>query len=175
MKKKLLVVSILLLTLMSFTGCELLEMLLSEASQRIAIKNCQFKIIDVFNVSYNPLRSLTDISFDMKIGVKNPNDSIDAVMDKIKFNLYVNEKDVLSTTTTQKITINAGSETSFTIPVTLNAINVGQTIVEAIEEEKADYKIIGTSYINTSYGELSFPITVTEGSWSTADSQSVEL
>jgi len=141
------IVSITILILMLFSlNC-------SEFMKRMAVKELQFSLIRVGLIDYN----LTDMTLKVDIRATNPND-IDAVIDKLDYTFFINDKSAASGTTAKRVKVTAGNKKTFATELTVNYIGLGTALFEAVKEKRADYKLEGKVYIETSVGSITFPV-----------------
>ncbi len=126
--------------------------------QRIALKNCEFRLAGTAIKEI----ALTYLKLGIIIDVTNPN-PIDVVLDRMRFDLYINETKVANATSNLKTTIPSGASVKVTPIVTLDYAQVGAVIVSAIKNLSAKYKVIGTVYFDTPLGTFSFPVTIVKG------------
>ncbi|MBN2542053.1 LEA type 2 family protein [bacterium] len=161
MKRCIIIVIITLIGLF-FTNCSLLQ----QVESRLAIKNCKFRIANVRDIRYNPVIDPNNLEFIINMECKNPNREVETILDKITFDLYVNDNKTTSGSISKQLTIEPLQVVTFPITVGLNLRDVSTAIFNAISNERADYRIEGTAFFNTPIGEISFPVTIKEGSWS---------
>lgn len=126
--------------------------------QRVAIKNCEFRLAG----SVIKEIALTYLRLGIIIDVTNPN-SVDVILDRMRFDLYVNDKKVANATSNLKTTIPSGASVKITPIVTLDYGQVGTALISAIKNMSANYTLIGTVYFDTPVGTLSFPVTIAKG------------
>lgn len=125
----------------------------SAIQERLAIKECKFKLLSV--KPYDFTFSELDLDFDIK--VDNPN-KVDAVLDRLEYTFFVNQTDVFTGVTGKGVRIKAGGTENFITTITLEYTKIGETIVEVLRLKKADYKIKARAFIDTVLGEISFPV-----------------
>ncbi len=123
--------------------------------ERLAIKECKFSLISVkpYDFTFN------DLKLDFDINCNNPN-KINAVLDKLKYTLYANDKGLISGSTGKGIKIPAKGANSFVTTITLEYNELGEALLSAIRLGKAEYKVKATAYIQTIIGEISYPIEI---------------
>lgn len=133
-------------------------MVLSCASveKRLALKRCTFALVSVSPHSF----TFSNLKVDFAIKVDNPND-MDAVLDKLTYTFYVNNTDVFSGTTGNRINIKAKKSETFTTTITLEYNKIGQALAEAMKVESAAYRIDARAYVSTILGEVSYPVSIT--------------
>ena len=139
------IIIILILLTLSF-GC-------TEFMKRLAVKELDFSLVRVSLIDY----SLSDMTLKLDIMATNPND-IDAVIDRLDYSFFINEKNAANGTTAKQVTVKAGGEKTISTNLTINYLDLGAAILKAVQEKKANYKIKGTVYIDTQIGSISFPI-----------------
>lgn len=139
------IVIILILLTLSF-GC-------TEFMKRLAVKELDFSLLRVSLINY----TLSDMTLKLDIMAKNPND-IDAVIDRLGYSFFINEKNAANGSTLKKVTVKAGRKKTVSTELTIDYLNLGAAILKAVQEKKANYKIKGTVYIDTQIGSISFPI-----------------
>ena len=123
--------------------------------ERLAIKRCRFTLESVRGYDF----AFASLKLDFNIKGENPND-VDAVIDRITYAFFVNDKDVFSGTTAKKVRIKAKKSTRFTTTITLEYQKIGSVILEAIKTKEARYRLKGKAYISTVFGEISYPVTL---------------
>ena len=123
--------------------------------ERLAIKECKFSLFSVTPYDFQ----FSDLKIDFEIKADNPN-NVDAILDKLTYDFYVNETQVFSGTTGQGIKIPAGKSKNFTTTTTLQYSKIGEAILEAIKFQNAAYKVTATVYIRTIIGEMSYPVEI---------------
>ncbi len=156
--------------LLMLTACEELERLIQE---KRTLKECQFTIKSVENVHYNIL--IPDrITFDVRIGAKNPNEEYDATLGKMDYELFVNDDSLIKSSLDKKVVIPKSGSTDFLVPIDLNVMDIGLATAKVIKEGSVRYTVIGTAYIHTKIGDIKFPIKIVEGEWSAAHIHEME-
>lgn len=121
--------------------------------QRMAVKELDFSMERVSLVDYN----LSNMTLKLDLQAENPND-IDAVIDRLDYSLYINDKNAANGTTAREVTVKAGGVKTISTSLTVNYINMGTAILEAVKEKKADFKMEGTVFVETPIGSITFPI-----------------
>jgi LEA14-like dessication related protein len=139
----------------SLTGCQSLA--------NLNIVNPRYTFRDVrphVNIAL-PL-SASSIDFDFTVGVENPN-SVGLRLDRIDFDLFVNDNHVLSSVSDQGLRIPANG----TGDVRLRARagysqlqSLFREVSDIIQGNRARYELRGNAYYNTPVGALKFPVTV---------------
>lgn len=124
--------------------------------ERLAIKECKFSLISVkpYDFTFN------NFKLDFKINCDNPN-KIDAVLDKLKYTLYADDKGLISGSTGKGVKISAKGSNSFVTTITLEYSKLGETLISAIRLGKVEYRVKATAYIQTIIGEISYPVEMT--------------
>lgn len=141
------------------SGCALIK-------SRLAICDCKFKIANIESVEYDPIKDADKINVTLNIDCMNPNKTIEAVLDKLAFNLFINGKNLADGTLTDKLKIVPQKTVSFPVNIGLSVSKVGKTILEVMQSNKATYELKGTASFSTIIGESSIPVTITKGKWS---------
>jgi len=141
------IVIILILLTLSF-GCK-------EFMKRLAVKELDFSLVRVSLIDY----TLSDMTLKLDIMATNPND-IDAVIDRLDYSFFINEKNAANGSTLKRVTIKAGREKTVSTELTIDYLNLGAAILEAVKDKRADFRIEGKVYIDTEIGSISFPITL---------------
>lgn len=127
----------------------------SAIKERLAIKECVFKLISVNAYDF----TFSDMKLDFVINIQNPN-KINAVLDKLDYTFYANSASVFSGTTGQGVEIPAGKNKNITTTINLEYTKIGSALVDAIKMKKATYRVKATSYIHTPIGPLSYPVDI---------------
>ena len=127
----------------------------SAIKERLAIKECVFKLISVNAYDF----TFSDMKVDFVVNIQNPN-KIDAVLDKLDYTFFANTSSLFSGTTGQGVEIQAGKSKSVTTTISLEYTKIGTAIVDAIKMKKATYRVKATSYIHTPIGPLSYPVDI---------------
>ena len=139
MKKIIRIIAIVMLTA-SFTACEELAQIASQAAQVMNLKNCTFDVngldkINMLGINISKNMSLSDltasqvlnvtnslmnkklpVTFNVNLDVNNPN-SIAASLGKMDYIIALNGKEVISSTFTQGFSINPNSKGQIAIPI----------------------------------------------------------
>ena len=139
MKKIIRILAIVMLTA-SFTACEELAQLASQAAQVMNLKNCTFDVnglssINMLGINIHKNMSLSDlnaaqvinvtnslmnkklpVTFNVDLNVDNPN-SIAASLGKMDYIISLNNKEVISSTFTQGFSIGPNSKGQIAIPI----------------------------------------------------------
>ncbi|MCK4233325.1 LEA type 2 family protein [candidate division WOR-3 bacterium] len=136
---------ILILLALSF-GC-------TELMKRVAVKELEFNLKRVSLVDYD----LSTMTLKIDLDAYNPND-IDAVIDRLDYSFYINEKNAANGTTARKETVKAGKEKIVSTTLRINYLSLGVAILEAVKDKKADFRMEGTVFVETPVGAITFPI-----------------
>ena len=123
--------------------------------ERVAIKECRFKLVSVSPHSF----TFSDLKVDFDIKVDNPND-FDAVLDKLVYTFYANNAQVFSGTTGKTVNIKAKKSETFTTTITLEYNKIGQALAEAMKLGSAAYRMDAWAYVSTILGEISYPVSI---------------
>ena len=139
MKKSIRIIAIVMLTA-SFTACEELAQIASQAAQVMNLKNCTFDVngldkINMLGINIHKNMSLSDltasqvlnvtnslmnkklpVTFNVNLDVNNPN-SIAAALGKMDYIIALNGKEVISSTFTQGFSIGPNSKGQIAIPI----------------------------------------------------------
>lgn len=139
MKRIIRIIAIVIL-MASFTACEQLAQIASQAAQVINLKNCEFDVSGINNINMlgvNLSRNMTlgdlnaaqvinvtnslmnrklPVTFNVNIDVDNPN-SIAASLGKMDYIIALNNKQIISSTFTQGFSIPANSKGKISIPI----------------------------------------------------------
>ena len=139
MKKLIRIIAIVMLTA-SFTACEQLAQIASQAAQVMNLRNCTFDVsgidninmlgmnlskgMDKSNLNATQLLKVTNsllnkklpVTFNVNIDVDNPN-SIAATLGKMDYIISLNNKEVISSTMSNGFSINPNSKGKVAIPI----------------------------------------------------------
>jgi len=144
-----------MMKVLMFSVITFLVLSCSGIKERLAIKECKFKLVAVSPHSF----TFSDLKVDFGIRVDNPN-NVDAVLDKFIYTFYTNNTQVFSGTTGKTVNIKANKSETFTTTITLEYSKIGQALAEAMKLGSAVYRIEGRAYINTVLGEISYPVSI---------------
>jgi LEA14-like dessication related protein len=136
-----------------FVGVLTLSLGCTELMKRVAVKELDFDLHKVSLVSYD----LSTMKLKVDLKAYNPND-IDAVIDRLDYSFSINEKNAANGSTARKETVKAGKERILTTTLSVNYIDLGVAILDAVKNQDADFKLSGTVYVDTPIGSISFPI-----------------
>ena len=106
-------------------------------------------------IHYNPLKSLTKISLDIEFNGYNPN-KIGVSLDRIEFDLFIDDKHGSKFYNEKKIKIPKEDNFTFEEVAELRVNTMGKAIFDQIIKKKAKYRIDGTYFLDTQFGN--FPI-----------------
>jgi LEA14-like dessication related protein len=143
------------LTLM-LSGC-------SQVAQALNIENPRYSIRDIrprVDIAL-PLTAST-IDFDFILGVDNPN-SVGLRLDRLDFDLLVNDQHLLNSTSTQNVQIPSRGLGEVHLRSRVgyeNIRSIFREVADVINGNRAQYALRGTAYYNTPVGALQFPVTV---------------
>lgn len=136
--------------ILSLAGCTFL-------AKRGSLKNCEFGFKGVEVTDF----SLPKMTLTVMVTAKNTND-IDVVVDKLSYELFINGKKALTGLMGQGVTIRPGETGILNTSVTLDAVELGPTIVWAVKEGKAKYDLSGNVHLGSSRGTFAFPVFVSK-------------
>jgi len=126
--------------------------LYSEYSKRAALQNCEIHLYDV-RVRGIGLRSM---DLDVVFEIYNPN-SITATLDRMDYEIYVNDKHLASGTIRDRIDIYPYSSKNVETSIQVGYLDVGKAIWSAIQRGDVEWYVTGWAYISTPLGTLSMP------------------
>lgn len=160
MYKKIILKICLIFTIVAFLqGCAMIK-------SRLAIRDCKFQIANVGELQYDPFRASDKLGITLNIDCYNPNKTIEAVLDKLAFNLFVNDKKTVGGTVENKLKIPPEKTIQFPINVQLSLSDIEKTVFEVVKSGNANYELKGNAYFSTPIGESSIPVTISKGKWS---------
>ena len=123
--------------------------------QRMAIKNCQFDLINARIQSFSTLNMLVDI----EIQVVNPN-PITVIMDQLNLLLYINDRRTL-TTAFRGTRIQPGDTHVLTTTMRIPYLRVGFAIVDILKNKRGvTYRLDGHVLLNSGFGTFRFPVNI---------------
>ncbi|MBD3286412.1 hypothetical protein GF359_07625 [candidate division WOR-3 bacterium] len=126
--------------------------------QRVALKNCEYRFAGTKIAEI----ALSYIRLELIIDVTNPN-SIEVVLDRIAFDLFVNDEKIAKGSHNAQLRIPSGESAKVRPVVTLHYSEIGTALLSAIKNMSATYRVVGTVYFDTGVGSFSFPVTIVEG------------
>jgi LEA14-like dessication related protein len=154
-KKNLAFAALASLTLIA-SGC-------STLAKNLNIVNPSYTIRDVRpRVDIALPLSASSIDFDFTIGVNNPN-RVGLRLDRVDFNLFVNDSRILDSVSRQGINIpaNGSGDVRLSARVGYDSIrSLFREVADVIQGNRARYEIRGNAYYDTPVGTLKFPVTV---------------
>jgi LEA14-like dessication related protein len=134
-------------------GCALLQ----QIEQRVAIKNCTFKLTNAQARNF----TLTDMSVDLNIAVQNPN-TVTVTIDKLDLILLVNDRQTVKAFFSGQ-SIDPQQTKALTTTVVIPYTTVGMAIIDMLRKnEPVRYRLDGEIYLNTPIGMINFPVTIYE-------------
>lgn len=141
---------------LTFTGC-------STIVSALDLVNPTYSIRDIRpHLAIGLPLSTSSIDFNFNLGVDNPN-KIGLRLDRVDFDLLVNQNRLLTTTSQQGVQIPARgfSEVALRSRVGYNEIRgIWDTVVQLIQGNRAQYQLNGTAFYNTPVGAVQFPVRV---------------
>lgn len=145
-------------SLMAFlsAGCGTLQKALNIENPDYSIRNIRPRVDIAL-----PL-SASSIDFDFEIEVDNPN-SVAIRLDKLDFNLYINDARILDSVSDQDIRIPANGRGDVYLRTRIGyqqLRSLWTEIVDVVRGERARYEIRGNAYYDTPLGTLKFPVKV---------------
>lgn len=119
------------------------------------VKNCKFylKSVEIEKIS------LSSLSLLFRIRIDNPN-SIDVVIDRLKYDFFINNIKVFSGITVKGIKIPKGSSKEHSTTINLKYKDLGRGLWDAIKRREAKYSLKGRAYIDTPFGSLNYPVEI---------------
>ena len=145
--------SLTLALLLAFAGC----------SSVLEIENPRYSIRDIRpHVAIAIPLSASSIDFNFMLGVDNPN-RISLPVAHLDFDLYANDTHLITAVSRERVTIPARGygEVPVRARVGYNEIrDVWGSIVDLITGHRANYRLSGSAYYDTPFGERRFPVSV---------------
>jgi len=126
--------------------------------KRTALQNCEYRLAGTRITEL----ALTYLKLEISIDVTNPNRT-DVILDRMRFDLYLNDEKIANATSNLKTTIPSGESAKVKPVVTVDYSEVGTAVLSTIKNMSASYKVVGTVYFDTPLGTISFPVTIVEG------------
>jgi len=145
-----------LATMSVLSGCAGVARALDIENPRYSIENLRTRV----NIAIPPSASTIDIDFDL--GVDNPN-SVGLRLDRVDFDILVNDNEMLRTTSTEDVRIPARGFNTVHMVSRVGYENIRSMfheIVDIIENHHAQYQVNGTAYYDTPIGTMQFPVSV---------------
>jgi LEA14-like dessication related protein len=127
----------------------------SSIKERLAIKECKFRLLSVSPHSF----TFSDFKVDFDIKVDNPN-NVDAILDKLAYSFFANNTKVFSGATGKTVNVKAKKSETFTTTITLEYNKIGQALAETMKLGSATYSMDGRAYVSTVLGEISYPVSI---------------
>lgn len=127
------------------------------------IQNPRYSLRDVrprVDIAIPLSASTIDIDFDLE--VDNPN-GVGLRLDQVDFNLLVNDRQVLESTSRQGLRIPANGRGNVALRTRIGYDSIRSIwgeVVDMISGRRANYELRGTAHYDTPVGRLSFPLTV---------------
>lgn len=135
----------------------------STVAKALNIENPRYSIRDIRpRVDLALPLNASSIDFDFILGVDNPN-SVGLRLDRLDFDLLVNDQHLLNSTSTQNVEIPSRGlgEVHLRSRVGYDNIrSIWREVVDVINGNRAQYALRGTAYYNTPIGAMQFPVTV---------------
>ena len=135
----------------------------STVAQALNIENPRYSIRDIRpRVDFALPLNASSIDFDFILGVDNPN-SVGLRLDRLDFDLLVNDQHLLNSTSTQNVQIPSRGfgEVHLRSRVGYDSIrSIFREVADVINGNRAQYALRGTAYYNTPVGAMRFPVTV---------------
>ena len=145
-----------LLLMSTLTGCSSIARALNIENPRYSIRNVRPRV----DIAIPFSASSIDLDFDL--GVDNPN-SVGLRLDRIDFDLLVNDNHLLSSTSQYGVNIPARGfgAVHLTSRVGYNNVRgIFQQVADLIRGNRAQYRLDGTAYYDTPIGTMRFPVSV---------------
>lgn len=149
-------IAVVLMTLLSATGCQTLGSLAGIENPEYSIRSIRPQVALGF-----PLSS-SAIDFDILLEVQNPN-SIGLTLDRIDFDLLVDDRRIVQGFANEGIRIPAEGigDVRLEARVGYNELRgLWEEVVDAVRGGRPDYEIRGTAYYDTPLGSLQLPFDV---------------
>lgn len=140
-------------------GCAMLK-------SHLAIRDCKFRIAEIGGINYDPLKAPDKLGISLNVDCYNPNEAVEAILEKLDFNLFINDSKTAMGKVENKLTVPPTKTIQFPVSVQLSLSDIGSTIFEVIQSGSANYELKGKAYFSTPLGESSIPVTITKGKWS---------
>ena len=138
------------------SGCSAVKQVLNIENPRYSIRNIRPRVDIAL-----PL-SASSIDFDFTVGVDNPN-AVAIKLDRLDFNLFVNDNRILESTSDQRINIPANNYGEMHLQTRVGYQNIRSLFTEVadvIRGNRARYELRGNAYYDTPLGRMKFPVTV---------------
>lgn len=166
--KYLTTLTILISFLFNMNGCAALKQI-DETTK--TIKTCKFILqsikpsIDVTKpkLSLKGIKGASvKIVFDLVIDITNTTD-MDLSMNKFDLNVYVDNKQVATGTTSQYILIPVGETASLPAKVSVDPQIATTKLVKKLKGKDVNYRVVGIFYFKIKNWDIGIPITLEEG------------
>jgi LEA14-like dessication related protein len=126
-------------------------------ARRAALKNCQYSLKTVELAE----ATLSDMTLAVGISTKNAND-VEVEVDRMNYEFFINGKKAFEGSMGQGVRIGPGKTETVTTNVSLNYIELGSALAQAVKDEQANYDVRGTAYLSSSLGTFAFPFFVSK-------------
>jgi LEA14-like dessication related protein len=137
-----------IIIMLQSAGCTFLE-------QRLAVKNCKFELSRVEIRKF----SLTGLTLGLYIAITNPN-SIEVNIDKMDLDFYIEDTKTIKGLF-EPVSIQPKKTMTVSAAVFIPYSIVGMSLVNDMKSKgKINYKLVGTVFIDTQVGVMSFPVTI---------------
>ena len=142
---------IIIIAMVCFISCSMMN----QIQQRVAIKNCQFDLVNARAHSFSVMNMLVDL----ELQIVNPN-PIRVIMDQLDLLLYINHRRTL-TAAFGGAYIEPGDTQILTTTLRIPYLRVGMAIIDVLKnDEQVTYRLDGQVYLKTAWGKFRFPITI---------------
>jgi len=139
------------------------SLLTSGCASIVDIQNPTYSVRDIRpHLSIAIPLSASSIDFNFLLGVDNPN-RISLPVSHLDFDLFANDTHLISAISRDRVTIPAHGygEVPVRARVGYNEIrDVWSTVVDLVTGNRARYRLTGTAYYDTPFGERRFPVSV---------------
>jgi len=130
----------------------------SAIAKRQALENCKFDLETVEILQ----AGLAGIELRFLVAIENPNPG-DVVVDRLDFELFTGGKKVGQGVHKDRIDIPPAGKETIALDVKASAAELGFALLSAITSQSGvDYRVEGTAYVATLFGEFPYPFTVEE-------------
>ena len=129
--------------------------MVDQIQQRMALRNCQFDLVNVRPHSFSVMNMLLDL----ELQIINPN-TIRVIMDRLDLLLYITGRRPL-TAAFGGARIEPGDSRILTTTLRIPYLRVGMAVVDMMRsEEEVTYRLDGQVYLNSAWGTFRFPVTL---------------
>ena len=138
------------------SGCSTVKKVLNIENPRYSMRDIRPRIDIAL-----PL-SASSIDFDFTVGVDNPN-PVAIKLDRLDFNLFINDNRILDSTSDQRINIPANryGEMHLRTRVGYQQIRtLFNEIADVVRGNRARYELRSDAFYDTPLGRLKFPVTI---------------